>query len=484
MKTLRLPPNAIPPLKLTPEEERWIVNEAAAVVAETVQREMRFMSLGRIFAKNSWRGVKSRDDFTVYRERRVMGMWNSSSDSGNPTTDSMSTDRSISSSEDFHDDSSDEMRICREKRVSKATRGMWKYNGHGEDEGIVAGMKGDDIPMMRGAGYSDGSVEDMLYGFLAPDMQSWELRNFFMKEKYADTRILATIKSPTPDKMFNYIGIKWIAKDPPRLVGSLVNTRDFLIVEANGQGVDEIGTPYSYLLMHSIKLRDFPDLSEIGVVRAKGSVCFISRQEGENRVHIFGRGFFDPCGDMGENMAVMMMAEMMVMPATAVECSYTKKLLWMIRERRRRSKKQTQSSSYTTVQCESCEKTPGKLSRGNFSPCKACERVVCGRCTVQQKLMIDVTSEGEVIERSFPFCSGCIVEAKRLSPGRIMYDVLTNEAQLSRHDSHSSNSRASTPSSAHTRPPSVTETPGSTKASRATEKRPTPPPPAPGIVLY
>ncbi|TMW61419.1 hypothetical protein Poli38472_012610 [Pythium oligandrum] len=488
MKTLRLPPNAIPPLTLTPEEEQWVIDEAAAVVAETVQREHGFLARGRVFPKKSWRVIKSRDEFTIYKERRVMGMWNASDESNLPT-ESVSTARTASSSQDLHEEM-DELRICRDKR-DQATRGMWRYDGRGDSEGIVTAMKGNDTPMMKGAGFSDGSVEDMLYGYLAPDMHSWELRNFFMKEKYADTRILATIKSPTPERPFDYIGIKWVAKDAPKPMSSFMATRDFLIVEANGQGVDDTGTPYSYLLMHSIKLRDFPDLGEIGVVRAKGSVCFISRQVGENRVHIFSRGFFDPCGGIPENVTVMMMADMMVMAATAVECSYAKKLLWMTRDRRRRSKKQTQPT-YTAIQCESCEKTPGKFSRTSFAPCKACARVVCGRCSVQHKLMLDVTSEGEVIERSFPFCSSCIVGAKRLAPGRIMHDVLTNETQLSRYgSSYSPNSRASSPSSALTRPASVTGygtgngmgTPSSAKGS-STEKRPTPPPPSPGVVLY
>ncbi|TMW61417.1 hypothetical protein Poli38472_012608 [Pythium oligandrum] len=482
--SLRLPPNALPQLNLSPAEERWVMDEATAVIAETLQREQRFMARGRILPKSGWRVIKSKDDFSVFKERSVMRMFNSTPPPSGAVL--LPSERSASAAgaffvDEIPDDPS--IRLSRDHGSMTATRGMWMYTGRGDNEGIIANMKDHNIPMIKGTGYIEGTINDVLYGSLAADDYSWRFRTFYMKDKLADARILATIRRPTSDRAFEFLGIKWFTKESPRYVGSFVQPRDFIVLEANGTGVDDTGTPFGYHIVHSIRLRGVADLSEIGVTRAKMSLCFIIRQASDNKVHIFGRGFSDPRGDMLESVSVGMTADSMAAPANAVECSYAKKLMWMMRHQRRHVNKQTQTS-ITLVQCDSCDRSQTKLVT-----CQVCARVICSRCTVQRKVLVDITMEGVITERSLAFCFGCVVESKKITPGRVARDSYSNNFYPAEISPNESALHVTTPTdrlSYTTSPPAPTSRPPSVSGHNVSvcKKAKSSPPPAPGIVLY
>jgi hypothetical protein len=441
-----LPPNAFPPLSLSRDEQRWLRDEMNAVVAETmrVERQCVDPQSGRAaFPKSHWKSVRSRDDFTVYKERRPASKHGPapladdlllSSAAHAPLAPSSFPGRGADGSRGY---SVDSVRIdglpptglSKPSTVRSTSTGSaaWTSSVSGDDQdGIVASMKEPHVPMLVAAGMVDGTLDDTVFGALAGDELAWRLRTNYAKDKFADARILAKIDGPTSEDPFRSLCVKWFTKEVPALVGSFIQRRDFLILEATGSGVESDGTRFGFYLIHSIKLQTVPELSELNVIRSKVSLCFISRERSPTSSHLFARGFSDARGEMLESVAVALTAESIISATRVTECATTKKLAWLIQKQQpiRQQRIQKSGSAALPSECEACHRTLQKFSlTKHVHGCQACGLLVCAKCTVQKKLVIDVEGDGGVVERQLAFCFGCVLESKRTSSWKVAADA-------------------------------------------------------------
>ncbi|TMW61421.1 hypothetical protein Poli38472_012612 [Pythium oligandrum] len=420
----RVPPNALPPLTLTPEEKTELVDEATAVINETIRIEAQFRAEGCVLSANEWKIIKSRDDFHVYRERKARRAAVAAQRS-----DPVMRDDSVTTTY-LESDNQPEWNSSRggggggggggSSRGAMSSRGRkWEMPSMDEDS-VVASMKEPHVPMLLASGVVSGRLEDNILGAFAGDDRSWRLRTYYVNDKFADARILTTIKSPTAETPFDYLGIKWFTKIQPKLVGSFLARRDFLILEATGQGVDEHGQPYGYYMIHSVVLPGAPPLSELNVIRCKVSLCFISRQISTDKIHIFARGFSDPRGQILESVAAAITAESIVSSIDSLECAYARKLTFLMQQtkRARQLRHQSVASRQGALdKCESCHKKPSVFrgGSGGLTSCQGCGLVVCSKCRIHRQILLDISSDGTNHDRSLQFCFACAIQAKKLS---------------------------------------------------------------------
>lgn len=282
------------------------------------------------------------------------------------------------------------------------------------------GMKGDTImeklrphgvTLMALHGTLDGTLEDCMFGCVAPTDDAWMLRSSHLNDGVDDSRIIAALRRPTSTDPCCFLGVKWFLKAHPALITGFVQKRDFLLLEATGYTQDTSGEKVGYVLLHSITLRDLPELAHLGIVRGLIRFCYIFRQNGSGKIDIFCRGYFDSRGDMPRRLSVSIAAEATIAVVGVVDYAHVKKLIWLIRH----SRKQVAVDATNASCCGVCAKNFSKLFFHSSAPCQICHRVICFKCTVLKKMTVHVATSGKVLQRSFRFCLQCLLQATQMS---------------------------------------------------------------------
>ncbi|TMW61381.1 hypothetical protein Poli38472_012572 [Pythium oligandrum] len=396
------PMDDFPTLLLSEDEQRAIVAEAEALLVETLHYERTFLNGSANLDKKKWKEINSRDNFRVYKERNP---------SHASTTFFTGHDDSIA----FGDILPPQFVSVREGRALSSD---WMTDCS-EVEGIVASIKDPRVPMLIGTGSLEGSLEDVVFGSVGGNEVSWRLRSAYAKDKVCDAKILATIRGPSNEAPYRFLGIKWFAIEPCPLTGK---RRDFLAIEATGTTIDRFGVLHAYHLIHEFQ---HPSITEKRkTARCRMSMSYISRQVSPTKVHVFARGFAaDSSSSLAQKAMNLVAAETMVATANLVEASYAKKLGWMMAKQvLGRQKRQENRPAPPTV-CSVCHK-PRSFLDSSPTPCHACGCSLCSRCTVQRKIVVDISST-PVTERQLSFCFSCVLDAKQLSPREVALETAT-----------------------------------------------------------
>ncbi|TMW61359.1 hypothetical protein Poli38472_012550 [Pythium oligandrum] len=428
----------IPSLEFSPSERRDVIEMVAGVMADALKIERRYLSHHGEPSKSEWKEVRGTGGgLRFFKERRHSESQGrpsiSTSDSETEKvyleelewTTATSISDSISSdsfSGSFASDSTP-MRF-----VDQIRSDIESSNTSSSNSSEPAGCTLDSavysrIPMIVGVGHVEGTLEDVALGLYAGDEASWKERGAYIKDGHNYSRILSTILGPTPDDPFRFLGVKWFAREASNpLFGTLIQDRDFLVVEGTGLTRDEHGEPHGYYVMHSFGHPLVPEFAERKILRCELSLCFISRQVGPNKVHMFTRGFIDPKGFLTPSMAITVSAKRISTCMKTIETAYLRKLVWLMKQRRRsRMQVASQHDGDTSVRvCEVCTKTFRFLS-GNLSLCQVCFKCVCSKCTVKRKVVVGATATCAT-KHLLPFCSACVQEAKVLPPHQVALD--------------------------------------------------------------
>ncbi|TMW61405.1 hypothetical protein Poli38472_012596 [Pythium oligandrum] len=375
---------AIPTLSLSPSEAHKVEAEVAALLKQTLQIECDFLSKAGTLGGQQWKELKTRDHFTIYKERHRA---RSRARSWDPTA----TSRSLSMV---------------------------------DQEDMVSMKKNQQVPMIVSTGHVKGTVEDVVFGFAAGDEVSWRIRTAYMKDQFADAKFVATIKQPTEEQPLNYLCIKWFVSEFPKVISAFVHPRDFLVSEASGVKVDGLGKRFGYYIITDYVHPMISKMDDCGVVRSSISMCFIIREVSPGKVHVFSRGFVDPKGDLSPNITAALAARPMAGLARTAEASIAKKLMWLItqQQRKRCEQPQQEDQQVETESCTSCDRPRGFL-KGRLTPCRLCRDEFCSRCIIQRTLVVDV-SRNVITERTYSFCLSCILKAKRMSPHTVAVDAI------------------------------------------------------------
>ncbi|RLN87214.1 hypothetical protein BBJ28_00006571 [Nothophytophthora sp. Chile5] len=436
--TFKLPDGTVPErLQLSETQSRSLTDMADQVVAETLHASERFVADGRQVDSRLWKHVKSREKVHVYRTRRSASKRFSDNSRVNEKEPSRPRLLSCNTVEQqqreaiaagrphtFAEDDDDELE---DNGVEKSANSHSQHTQSSSsadgsfsvfpEESVLEKVKPVNVPLIAATGIIDGSVEDVAFGALAHTKHTWLVRNSYVKNDGFDGRkVIATMQSPSEEDPFRFVGIKWATRD----IGAFMTRRDCLFLESSGIAFDADGERVYYSLAQSIELADCPPLTgRFDIIRLNLSICYIIRQLDDNRIEVYARGYADMGGNLPESIGVSVFSQGVANAVGIVECSYLRKLSWLMARRR---------PSYATEQlskdCGVCGNRLNKLVNllQPGSSCALCRQATCGKCSVQKKLTVD--AEEEVTQRTFTFCISCVIKGRKLSA----WDVAT--AQL------------------------------------------------------
>ncbi|TMW61362.1 hypothetical protein Poli38472_012553 [Pythium oligandrum] len=427
----------IPNLEFSPLEQHDVIEMTASVIADALRVERQYLSRYGALSKNEWNEVRGGSGgMRIYMERRRSGSqrWSTStSDSGAESVeleeidwiDARSVANSIYSDSVSGSFSSDSFptRLVDQVRADAESSNTSSSTSSG---GLCATPDSvySRVPMVVGAGQVDGCLEDVAFGLYAGDKVSWKERGTYIKDGYNYSRILSTILGPTAEDPYRFLGVKWFMREEKNLVyGTMIQDRDFLVIEATGITQDGKGEPHGYYVMHSFRHPLVPEYTDRKILRCEISICILSRQVSPNKVHLFTRGFIDPKGSLTPSMAIAVSTKRLSICMKTVEMALSRKLVWLMkqRQRNRTELEAHHNQAMSSRKCEVCAKSFRFLS-GNLSFCQVCNACVCSKCTVQRKVVVHATPTTGT-KRLLPFCAACILEVKHLPPHQVALDT-------------------------------------------------------------
>lgn len=150
---------------------------------------------------------------------------------------------------------------------------------------------------LLGIGFTIGTIEDMIFGSLAPSTAAIKIQALYTQDPVADAAVLATLVAPNPTSdPLRSVALKWVMKKPK--VYGVSRYRDYVFVESIGIRRSVCGERIGYHLMHSIDLppSQFPPLDDDqeDVVRRRLSSCYLYRGIGSGLIECFLRCTTDP----------------------------------------------------------------------------------------------------------------------------------------------------------------------------------------------
>ncbi|GMF29484.1 unnamed protein product [Phytophthora lilii] len=397
-----LPKSTFPKLELSKDLQDAMIEEADTVVKEILAANEAFLADGGTLRDPQWRHIRTKEGLQVYRQRKS-AIRQQKKESISPVLESPSWSTNHTLSRYRGNSYSLGSNLKRDTSLSSSS-------GIAEDS-IMEKMRPSGVSLMALHGTMAGSLDDCMFGSFAPNDEEWKLRSSHINDKLDDARILATIREPTRTDPLQFLCVKWFAMEHPVVLTGIVQQRDFLIMESTGFTRDSKGEKVGYFLMHSVTLREIPELSHLGIVRGLMSFCYLFRQGGSGKVEVYCRGFFDSRGEMPVRVSVAIASEAAICCAGLVDFAYIKKLAWLMKH----SSKRQPAAENQCSHCEACDKSFNKFSlssSGSSTTCQICRLVVCGKCSVAKKMTLDVSDTGSVQQRSLSFCLSCLLKAK------------------------------------------------------------------------
>ncbi|KAL3667867.1 hypothetical protein V7S43_007417 [Phytophthora oleae] len=187
-------------------------------------------------------------------------------------------------------------------------------------------------------GTIDGNMDDCMFDSLDTTEETWRWRSSYLYEGLDEARLLATLRGPTSEDPFRFLGLKWFTKELPSVLSGIMQQRGFLILEATGLTRDSNGEKVGYFLMHSVSLPGIvPELPHLGLIREEISACYIDCQLDSGRVEMFCRSFLNPRGKALNRLTAIIGAEALLSAIGVIDYAYIRKLTWLVRHKKEKT---------------------------------------------------------------------------------------------------------------------------------------------------
>ncbi|KAK1928309.1 hypothetical protein P3T76_007835 [Phytophthora citrophthora] len=268
-------------------------------------------------------------------------------------------------------------------------------------------------PTMMMTGCSPGSVANAMSAAISQTQDDLSLLVNFMHEDVADCAVLHTLESPTSERPYHYLGFKYFVRKSPGAPG-LVKHRDSLYLEYSGTCTTRQGEVLGYVLLHSVSLPQFPDLTSYNSIRALQSVRYLYRQRSHEVVEVFMLGNLDISGMVIRPIADKLAQITLFALVQLTDCAEAKNLTHMVQERR--PSVLVRSRHPDADECQLCGKTPKKntlLSAGSklLVKCECCGLFACSTCRDVKRIYVPNADHILGKFQKVPVCMACIVEA-------------------------------------------------------------------------
>ncbi|RLN77611.1 hypothetical protein BBJ28_00000459 [Nothophytophthora sp. Chile5] len=382
-----LPADTFPPLSLSLEDEDAIKDLANVFIDEALAQYEAFRGpphFGSI-DETRWKLVKKRRDITSYSDRHIGDAASTRGEASRKSVGSMSFSTKL--------------------------------------HGVLA------------VGTVDGSFNDLMYGLHHCTTELLAIKSTYMEDKIVDAKVLAEIRSPSPEEPIRGLHLKWsVSEFAPMLLRKVVRPRDFVYLEAIGILENtESGERIGYNLLHSLQIPGIRELPDYQIVRGNFSICGLFRQKAPGMVEIYMQGFVDSLGDIHQSVAIPGTAEALMSYRKGVYCGQMKKLNWLVK-----TKKSVMVDRASGV-CSVCLSTVKKGSSAAHS-CQVCMNRVCSSCSVTHRLAFLQSVTRRVVRRSLVFCARCVGVAMHADALEIASEELRRQNPFENYELSSSDS--------------------------------------------
>ncbi|GAB9469683.1 hypothetical protein Gpo141_00006954, partial [Globisporangium polare] len=380
------PTAMFPPVALSPTESARYEQLAKGLVGDTLADYDLYNDVQqRQVSKKLWKTVKSRENLTVYKDRRHDPDGNVHRGLASGISVSSATDEMLQSQQRVHASSG-------ASATSAASRDSSTHSSS-LSAAILDSIPAEEwnLPKLLMAGTVCGTLDDLMYGLVAPDPGLMLLKAHYTQDEVIDAQILAQIQGLTPQDPYKFLGLKWLVKGNPAAVSALVLPRDLVVLESTGViPHPRTGERIGYFLMHSVDLPTCPELPKKGAVRARLSTCYLFRQLGSGVVDVYMKCFVELNGKINDTVAVISAANGLLCCWKAVVCAQSRKLVWMLKHRFREDKRriagegispssqddfQSQQQQQLAPHCGMCSRSFKVYNR--VACCQLCDGAMC-----------------------------------------------------------------------------------------------------------
>ncbi|ETL50205.1 hypothetical protein L916_00508 [Phytophthora nicotianae] len=312
-----------------------------------------------------------------------------------------------------HIGSQDDLRLYKERVAGATSSGLAAELGPDtmlSNSDAVAALAS---PTMMMTGSSPGSVVNAMSAAISQNQDELSLLVNFMHEDVADCAVLHNVESPTAENPYHYFGYKYFVRKSPGAPG-LVKHRDSLYLEYSGTCTTRQGEILGFVLLHSVNLPHFPDLTSYNSIRALQSVRYLYRQRSHEVVEVFMLGNLDVSGMVIKPIADKLAQITLFALVQLTDCAEAKKLTHMVQERR--PSVLVRSRHPHADECQLCGKTPKKISLLSSTSkllvkCECCGLFACSTCRDIKKIYVPNPDHILGKFEKVPICMACIVEA-------------------------------------------------------------------------
>lgn len=263
------------------------------------------------------------------------------------------------------------------------------------------------VPPLLTVGHIAGSLDDLLYGLSSPSREAALIKTSYVKDGCVDVEILRRLVTPSLDNPFSHVTLKWVAMAP---LPSLISPRDYVYLDSIGTRTLRNGERVGYRLTHSIDVRGVNTMN--GIVRGRISVRGIFREGANNVVHMYGRVFYEPSGDIPRSLFSIATEMQVTAAATQMVNAQHKKLALALRRTQNRAWTIAVPVPEGTADIHACGVCQKSLHLFNKSStiCALCTRQLCHGCRVRKELSF-LHTDYSTEKKRITFCMHCARQA-------------------------------------------------------------------------
>lgn len=308
-------------------------------------------------------------------------------------------DRALAVHDQFHGSTTlDAWSLVRQRdalsvyKLRKPPRRLKQSGSHGE-------YRDNRTRLLMGSGIVEGTADDAIRGVYCDSTESLRVVKALLSDKFIDGAVLHVCERNPIQAAIVFAGIKWFAM---KGVGSgqLIQDREFLTYERMGRIVDRRGQVFTYHVIQSIELPEWPVGRVRRVTRAYLSYCYLYRQLSPQFVGCFMLGDLDVGGRVPRALDDYMSAYRILSAANFRRSVVAKKL----------SARMAASSdrlASTSTSCDLCLAQPNKLLEP-LHVCVGCRRRACRKCRAKRAVFRLEPRSGKPAREIF--CRACLAQ--------------------------------------------------------------------------
>ncbi|OWY97177.1 hypothetical protein PHMEG_00032358, partial [Phytophthora megakarya] len=160
-----------------------------------------------------------------------------------------------------------------------------------------------ELPKMTWMGTVECELDDLMYGIVSQSDEVTRINSSYSGNDIQDFATLASLETSTPSDPFHGLQLKWEVNSALTKAKPVWHHRDFVYLEATGITTSSAaGQRIGYQILHSLDMRNAPELTQCKLIRGKVTIYQVFRQKSKGTVEVFAKAMVDLGGNVPASM--------------------------------------------------------------------------------------------------------------------------------------------------------------------------------------